>query len=142
MRMSKHHQHSEDAVLQQLLHNRKIIPFPDQACRLYAQSQMRFEGGILVLPFIHGCTILSGEVHRKLIELGPWDNRGIPLSVSIKCLGELSGVRGGGVDWLCLVPGQMLPTGEWGVGNNQHSGLKGAYKQSISLDPEPHLITS
>lgn len=41
-----------------------------------------------------GCTPLSGEVHKQLIESSPRDNRGVVLSVSIKWLGEPSKGRG------------------------------------------------
>lgn len=41
-----------------------------------------------------GCTRLPGELHKEVIELGPRDNRGVILSVSIKCPRESCG-RGG-----------------------------------------------
>lgn len=50
---------------------------------------------------------LRGGVHTRVIELGPGDNRGVILSVSIKCLQEPS--EGGRT---CLVTEQTLPTGE------------------------------
>lgn len=43
----------------------------------------------LVLHLVCGCTQLPGEVHKQVIELSPWDNRGVILSVSIKRLWEL-----------------------------------------------------
>lgn len=62
------------------------------------------------VPVVHslcGRTTPSGEVPKKLIELGLWDNRGVILSVSIKCLGEPS--KGATT---CLVAGQSLYTWE------------------------------
>lgn len=72
---------------------------------------MSFEG-VTYAPVLHlvcGCTLLSREVHKKVIELGPRDNRGVILSVSIKCLREPS--EGATT---CLEEGQTLPTGEQG----------------------------
>lgn len=63
-----------------------------------------------MVPVVHslcGRTTPSGEVPKKLIELGLWDNRGVILSVSIKCLGEPS--KGATT---CLVAGQSLYTWE------------------------------
>lgn len=42
----------------------------------------------LVLHWVCSFTLISGDVCTKVIELGPWDNRGVILSVSIKCLWE------------------------------------------------------
>lgn len=82
------------------------------------------------------CTPFSGEVHKKVIDLGPRDNRGVILSVSIKCIRELSeGTT------TCLEEGQTLPTGEaGGIGNNQQSGFKGVYQQINNFRSRNHLI--
>ncbi len=80
---------------------------------------MKSEGvnDALVLQLLFSCTLFSGEVPKTVIELGPWDNRGVILSVSIKCLMELS--KGA---MTCLESGQTLPTGEQrGIDNNQQS---------------------
>lgn len=118
--MSKHHQHSDkEAVLQQLLYGKKHSSFSwpgPEAVRSVPDEIWRWCTSVTLHSRLHNS--LSGEVHGKLIELGPRDNRGIPLSVSIKWLEEPSGVEGwcvgGGWGGHCLVAGQMLPTGEWG----------------------------
>lgn len=64
-----------------------------------------------MLHSVRGCTRLSGDAHKKLMESGPRDNRGVILSVSIKCIGEPSKGGGRGAT-ACLVTGQTLSTGE------------------------------
>lgn len=88
---------------------------------------MRFEGGndALVLHWVCGCTLISGEVHTKVIELGPRDNRGVILSVSIKCLREPS--KGG--KSMFERGAKASHRGAGGIDNNQQSGFKGVYKQ-------------
>lgn len=89
-----------------------------------------------VLPLTCHCTLLSGEVHKKVIELGPRDNRGVILSVSIKYLREpYQGVT------TCLGEGQTPATGELaGLVITSRVPLKESTNKSITLDPEPHLI--
>lgn len=83
-----------------------------------------------------GCTALSGEAPKKVIELGPRDNRGVILSVSIKCLRDLcEGAT------TCLEEGQTLPTGERGGSViTCRVALKESTNKSITLDPQSHLI--
>lgn len=64
----------------------------DWPCRLCDHSKMRSEGmnDALMLHLVCGCTQLPWEVHKQVIELGPRDNRGVILSVSINRLWEPS----------------------------------------------------
>lgn len=90
----------------------------------------------LVLHWVCSFTLISGEVCTKVIELGPWDNRGVILSVSIKCLwasaeggqnmfgrGAKTSHRGGGV---LIITNRVA--------------LKESTNKSIGLDPEFNLI--
>lgn len=86
-----------------------------------------------------GSTPLSGEVHKQVIESGPRDNRGVILSVSIKCLREPSeGTTA------CLEEGQNAAhrgaVGGGGLVITCKATAKESTNKSITLDPEPHLI--
>lgn len=65
-------------------------------------------------------TPLSGEVPEKVIELSPWDNRGVILSVSIKCPQDLS--EGGA--YMFGRGANAAHRGAGGIGNNPQSGFK------------------
>lgn len=62
---------------------------------------------------------------KKVIELGPRDNRGVILSVSIKCLQEASN----GGDYMFGSGANAAHRGAGAFDNYQQSGLKGVYQQ-------------
>lgn len=106
---------------------REHVGSSDRPCRLYGRSKMRFEGvsDAVVLHLTCGCMQLSGEVHKKVIELGPRDNRGVILSVSIKCLLEASD----GGDYVFGCGANAAHRGAGAFDNNQQSSFKGVYQQ-------------
>lgn len=106
---------------------RKHVGFSDRPCRLYDCSKMRFEGvdDAVVLHMTCGCMPLSGELHKKVIELSPRDNRGDILSVSIKCLQEPSD----GNDYMFGSGANAAHRGAGAFDNNQQSSFKGVYQQ-------------
>lgn len=111
----------------------------DRHCRLYTHPNMRFEGvnDAPVLHLLCGNTLLSGEVQKKVIESGPRDNRGVVLSVSIKCLEKPS--EGATT---CLEEGANAARrgAEGGLVITSRVALKKSSNKSMTLDPQPHLI--
>lgn len=77
-----------------------------------------------------------GRCIKKVIELGPRDNRGVILSVSIKCLWEPSV----GGDYMFGKGANPAHRGAEGLVITSRVALKESTNKSITLDPDLHLI--